>query len=101
MDWGALLGIMLLASAAATWHRSLEIREAAFAQAQRSCRDAAVQLLDDTVAFQRLRLELAGGPRLIWVYRFEYSDDRLSRRVGAVLMRGRRVEATILEADSG
>jgi uncharacterized protein DUF3301 len=97
MDWGALLILSALATTAALWHRSLEVREAAFRAARESCERAGLQLLDDTIAFQHLRLTRDGGLALLAVYGFEYSDDQVSRRHGVVLMRGRRPQSTVLE----
>ena len=100
MDWGALLILSALATIAALWHRSLEVREAAFHAARESCARAGLQLLDDTITFQHLRITRDGGLAVLVVYGFEYSDDRVNRRQGVVFMRGRRPEATVLEQDA-
>jgi len=101
MDWGALLTLTALATLAALWHRSLEVREAAFLAARDTCQQAGLQLLDDTIAFKRLRWSLDGGLALLIVYGFEYSDDMVNRRHGVVLMRGRRAQAAVLEQADG
>ena len=56
-----------------------------------ACAQAGVQLLDQTVAFRRFRIE---GRALKRQYQFEYSPDGTSRQMGAVLLRGSAVEYT-------
>jgi Protein of unknown function (DUF3301) len=100
MEWGPLLILTALATFAGLWHRSLEVREAAFRAAQETCTRAGLQLLDDTISFQTLNLSRDRGFAVLMVYSFEYSDDRISRRRGAVFMRGRRAQSTVLEQDA-
>lgn len=76
------------------WRASLEARDRANVAAAAACRDSGVQLLDGTVAFQRLRFarHQDGGLALRRTYAFDYTDDGHSRRQGFVTLRGRDVE---------
>jgi hypothetical protein len=76
------------------WRASVESRERANAAAADACREAGFQLLDGTVAFQRLRTarHRDGGYALQRTYVFDYTDDGHSRRQGFVVLRGREVE---------
>ena len=76
------------------WRASVEARDRANAAAADACRESGVQLLDGTVAFQRLRTARHedGGFTLRRTYVFDYTDDGHSRRQGFVILRGREVE---------
>jgi hypothetical protein len=76
------------------WRASVEARDRANAAAAEACRESGVQLLDGTVAFQRLRVarHQDGGYALRRTYVFDYTDDGHSRRQGFVMLRGREVE---------
>ena len=87
---GTLLGGALLF----WWQASLAARDRANAAARRACSDAGAQLLDGTVAFQRLSAARSRDSRfaLRRTYVFDYSDDGHSRRQGFVVLRGVEVE---------
>jgi ApbE superfamily uncharacterized protein (UPF0280 family) len=76
------------------WRSSIEARDRANAAAVSACQEAGAQLLDGTVAFQRLRpgRDDEGRFALRRTYVFDYSDDGQSRRQGFVVLRGREVE---------
>lgn len=85
--------------AVATWvFQSMRVRELALAAARRACRDAGVQLLDETVSIQRLSASRddAGRWRLWRQYRFEYSVDGLERERGHIIMLGNRLQAVVV-----
>ena len=76
------------------WRASVDARERANAAARAACASAHVQLLDGTVAFQRLRgvRDAAGRFTLRRTYVFDYSEDGATRRHGFVVLRGEYVE---------
>lgn len=83
----------------ATWvFQSMRVRELALAAARRACRDAGVQLLDETVSIQRLSAsrDEAGRWRLWRQYRFEYSIEGLERERGHIIMLGNRLKAVVI-----
>ncbi|MCC6136106.1 MAG: DUF3301 domain-containing protein [Candidatus Contendobacter sp.] len=81
------------------WRDSLGAREQARAASSRACRQSNVQLLDDTVALERLwlRRDRDGRLKLERLYLFEFTDTGLIRRVGSVLLVGWRVEVLQME----
>ncbi len=96
----AELAIAVLGLAAAwLWVDSLRARERAVDAGRAACRRYGLQLLDDTVAFARLRLarDAGGRLRLRRTYTFEFSDTGDNRRNGAIVMLGAQVEDLQLE----
>jgi hypothetical protein len=93
----AVLG--LLVAALWLWIDSLRAREHAVAAGRAACKRYDVQLLDETVAFARLRLarDDEGRLRLRRTYTFEFSDTGKNRRHGAIVMLGARLEDLQLE----
>ncbi len=85
----ATLGLVTLA-----WYRNLQARELAVRIARDTCRQQGLQLLDATVALQRLALrrDPAGRLALQRTYRFEYTEDSFSRQQGFVVLHGARLE---------
>ena len=75
------------------WQDSLRARERAKEAGLQACRRCQVQLLDDTVALERiwLRRDDAGQLCLERLYVFEFTDTGTARRFGSVLMLGQRV----------
>jgi hypothetical protein len=86
---GVVVGFVLL-----WWRANVEARDRANAAALDACRDAGVQLLDGTVAFQRFSASRDDEGRfaLRRTYVFDYTDDGHSRRQGFVVLRGREVD---------
>ena len=89
-----LLALALVLGALALWMDSLRARESAIAAGRAACARYGLQLLDDTVAFTRLRLarDPAGRLRLKRTYVFEFSDTGDNRRHGSIVMLGPQVE---------
>lgn len=81
------------------WRDSLGAREQARAASSRACRQVNVQLLDDTVALERLGLRRDHDGRLKWerLYVFEFTDTGQRRQTGSVLLIGWRVEVLHME----
>lgn len=91
--------IVLIAALALFWVDSLRSRERALAAGRAACGRYGVQLLDETVAFARLRLarDEAGRLRLRRTYTFEFSDTGNNRRHGAIVMLGGELQDMQLE----
>lgn len=87
----------------AFWFDSLRTREIALNAIRNSCRNARVQLLDDTLFVRKLRLArgVAGHVQLRRYYRFEFSSEGNDRRPGYAILQGRRVENIWLEQAEG
>ncbi len=95
---GDVLVLFGLCGLAAWVFQSMRVRELALAAARRACREAGVQLLDETVSIQRLSASRddAGRWRLWRQYRFEYSVEGLERERGHIIMLGNRLQAVVI-----
>lgn len=84
-----LLGLLLW-----LWQNSLSAREAAIRAAREVCKQQQLQLLDGSVALQRLRpARLTNGQlSLRRTFLFSYSEDGLERKTGFVIMAGNHIE---------
>lgn len=89
-----LVALVLVLAAGYLWVDSLRAREHAVAAGRAACARYGVQLLDETVAFSRLRLarDAAGRLRLRRTYVFEFSETGDNRRHGAIVMLGAQLE---------
>ena len=94
-----LAALALLLAALGLWVDSLRARERAVAAGREACARYGVQLLDETVAFARLRLarDADGRLRLRRTYQFEFTETGDNRRQGAIVMLGARLEDLRLE----
>jgi hypothetical protein len=92
-------GIVLIAAGFFFWIDSLRARERAVQAGRSACERYALQFLDDTVAFARLRLARNedGELRIARTYTFEFSDTGNNRRHGAIVMLGARLMDVQLE----
>ena len=100
MSFSFLLGFLLVTGIGLWfWRDSLGAREQAHAASTRACRLSNVQLLDDTVALERLwwRRDRDGRLKLERLYVFEFTDTGQRRQVGSVLLVGWRVEVLHME----
>ncbi len=93
--------ILLLALLAGGWYwmDSIAARDAALAAALKACQRAQVQLLDHTVARERIRLmrNPSGRLSLCRVYTFEFATDGWHRYRGIIALLGRRVVEVEME----
>lgn len=80
-----LFALLLLGAGVLAWQLLRAMHESALAVAQRSCGEAGLQLLDATVALQRLRWAREDG-RWGWRldYGFDVSSDGAERRHGRI-----------------
>ncbi len=91
--------ILLLVAGSFFWLDSLRARERALQAGRSACERYALQFLDETVAFARLRLARNedGELRIARTYTFEFSDTGNNRRQGAIMMLGGRLQDVHLE----
>ena len=85
--------IAALVAGTLLWLDSLRVRERALQAGRSACERYALQFLDDTVSFARLRLvrNAEGELRISRTYTFEFSDTGNNRRHGAIVMLGGRL----------
>lgn len=89
--WILLLAITLAIWA---WMDALRSRELAIRYGRELCREAGVQLLDQSVSLKRVRLARRDGlPALVRRYHFEISLDGSDRHRGHLDLNGHRLEA--------
>jgi hypothetical protein len=94
-----IAAIILVAGGIFFWIDSLRARERAVEAGRLACKRYALQFLDDTVSFSRLRLDRddEGQLKLARTYTFEFSDTGNNRRRGAILMLGGELQDVQLE----
>ena len=87
--WLPLLAFMVLIG---SWYHVLRLRERATAHARRLCERYGVQLLDDSVALHRLRLDWRRGAlHVMREYRFETSRGGDDRQPASIRLLGDRI----------
>jgi hypothetical protein len=91
--------IVLIAAGVFLWVDSLRARERAVQAGRAACERYALQFLDDTVSFSRIRLrrDREGQVRIARTYTFEFSDTGNNRRHGAIVMLGGELQDLQLE----
>jgi len=99
MDLFSLILLLLLAALGWFWFDSLSALEIARKAGKRSCNEANVQFLDDTVAGIALGMvrDNSGRRVLRRTYRFEFSDTGDSRLEGRLILVGGKIESVELE----
>lgn len=99
MDIMSVLFLLLMVALVWYWLDSLRALEHARQVGKRTCDNADVQFLDDTVA--RVALELVrdetGRRVLRRTYRFEFSETGNSRLEGQVILMGHRLESVTMD----
>ncbi|MCP1727017.1 hypothetical protein J2T60_000982 [Natronospira proteinivora] len=84
------------------WRDNLAAREVAIEAVKRTCQQLGVQMLDQTVAIQRVRPNLSSrGLRLRRKYQFEFSIDGGERFPGRAELLGQRVISVQLDGPEG
>ena len=101
MDFIFLILIILIV--VFIWFESLRIRELVIAHCKHLCREANLQLLDQTVALVSLSLKRTGkgSVALLRKYQFEVSENGVDRVSGFVTLLGSRIIETRLEGPEG
>src|SRR5687767_5611743 len=86
--------IVLIAAGIFLWLDSLRARERAIKAGRAACERYALQFLDETVSFTRMRLrrDADGQLKIARTYVFEFSDTGNNRRHGAIVMLGGDLE---------
>ena len=99
MDILSLLFLLILAAFGWFWFDSMLALEIARKAGKRTCDEAHVQFLDDTVARTALALvrDKSGSRIFRRVYRFEFSETGNSRLEGQLIMLGNRIESVTME----
>lgn len=100
---GILFALIALTLVVWFWADSLRARENAMRVSARACKEINAQLLDQTIALQRLRIGRDINGRAAWLrtYRFEYTLDGIQRLRGSVVMRGRAIETIAIQSQQG
>jgi hypothetical protein len=100
---GILFALITLTFLVWFWADSMRARERALRVCAKACKEINAQLLDQTVALQRIRIARDRNGRATWLrtYRFEYTLDGAQRLRGSVVMRGRAVETVAIQSLDG
>ncbi|OZA30181.1 MAG: hypothetical protein B7X93_04150 [Hydrogenophilales bacterium 17-61-9] len=100
MSWEIIL-LAGLGALAWYWYAGMQVREQAIAVGRRSCAEAELQFLDDSVALSRTRFARNSSGQLVFQrdYRFEFSDTGNNRLPGVIRMQGERVEWVSLDGE--
>jgi hypothetical protein len=86
------LPLLSLAAIAVWWYHALRLRERAIAHARRLCERHGLQLLDDSVALHRLRMNWRHGRlHVLREYRFDTSPGGHDRRAASITLLGDRI----------
>lgn len=97
----SLLTLLLLILLTWFWLDSMRAREIACGISKETCERLGVQLLDETVALQRLRAARnpAGHLRLLRTYHFEFTDTGAQRSSGVISLLGIEVVRLVVGAN--
>jgi hypothetical protein len=91
---GTWLFLLAIGAVVWIWMDALDAREQAIRFGREICREAGVQLLDQSVALSRLRIvRVESVPTLVRRYSFEISLDGADRHRGHLELRGRELGA--------
>jgi hypothetical protein len=91
---GTWISLLVVAVALWAWMDALSAHERATLAGRELCREAGVQLLDQTVSLKRVRVVRRDGlPTLLRRYGFEISLDGSDRHRGHLDLGGVRLEA--------
>ncbi|MGR9012188.1 MAG: DUF3301 domain-containing protein [Gammaproteobacteria bacterium] len=97
--WDDLILIALLLSAYLYWFNGQQAKEVALKAVRGHCLELGVQMLDEYVALNSIRLirDRGGNMRVRRAFLFEFSSTGNERYNGACIMLGRRVETIHME----
>ncbi|HEY9098517.1 MAG TPA: DUF3301 domain-containing protein [Thiobacillus sp.] len=100
MSWEIIL-LVALGALAWYWYAGMQVREQAIAVGRRTCAEAGLQFLDESVALSRTRFSRNSSGQLVFQrdYRFEFSDTGNNRLPGVIRMLGERVEWVSLDGE--
>ncbi|MGZ8173138.1 MULTISPECIES: DUF3301 domain-containing protein [Methylobacter] len=94
-----LILIALLLGAYLYWFNGQQVKEVALKAVRANCLNLEVQMLDEYVALNSIRLkrDQAGKMRVRRIFLFEFSSTGNERYNGVCIMQGRRVESIQME----
>jgi len=94
-----IIFIIICALAIYWWHSSLA-HEKAYYYAKSICMQHQVKLLDDTIQLKKIRLcrHEDGYMQFCRRYQFEFSTDGENRYQGSIVLNGKRLESSEMEA---
>lgn len=95
--WFLLLVLVIM-----YWWRSRDLHALALSSARRYCEERDIQLLDETLVFDKFARSRAANGRkyLSRIYRFDFCRDGTDRHKGEIILRGNAVLRVMLEGDS-
>ncbi|MCF6226259.1 MAG: DUF3301 domain-containing protein [Xanthomonadales bacterium] len=98
-----LLLIIVLVAISASWLTTMRARDRARIAVARLCKQYQLQLLDQSVALAGMKVARSarGGLTLRRQFRFDYSEDGLSRKSGSIWMKGEQPEMITIERSDG
>lgn len=98
-----LLLIIILVAISASWLTTMRARDRARLAVARLCKQYQLQLLDQSVALNGIKFARSprGGLTLRRLFRFDYSEDGLSRKSGSIWMKGEQPEMITIERSDG
>ena len=84
------------------WWRSRELHAQALKCARKYCKERDIQLLDETLMFDKFARSKAGNGRkyLSRIYIFDFCRDGTDRHRGEIILRGNAVLRVMLEGDA-
>ena len=96
-----LVLFFLLVLAVVYWWRGRETHTHALANARHYCQQRNIQLLDETLVFQKFTFATAANGRRYFcrVYNFDFCPDVTDRYKGEIILRGNRVMRVVLESE--
>jgi hypothetical protein len=96
-----LCGFFLLVLAVVYWWRGRELNSIALLEAKKYCKVREIQLLDQTLVFERFAFSRAGNNKKYFsrVYSFDFCRDGMDRNQGEIILRGNAVIRVVLEED--
>lgn len=99
---GTWIALLSIATAIWAWMDVLKAREQATRHGRALCREAGVQMLDQTVSLHRVRIGRRDGlPTLVRRYGFDVSLDGSDRHRGHLDLAGHRLESWSLPLREG
>ena len=84
------------------WWRSRDLHAVALTSARKYCQERGIQLLDDTLVFDRFARSRAGNGKKYFsrIYSFDFCLDGTDRHKGEIILRGNAVLQVMLEGDA-
>lgn len=93
-------GILIISLSFIYWLSAQSVKEIAYHSVREHCRRLQLQMLDDYVALQQLRLKRSSTGKLCIMrsYGFEFSVSGIERYQGQIILMGRKIETIRTDA---